>query len=95
MNSYEILIDAENRLVKVVAVGQLLQADGEKIISQARAEAMKNGYNILYDIRKATTKVELADWFHLPRKLQVFKDVKARQIIAAIIASKYDKDVSE
>lgn len=90
MNSFEIQIDDENQLVKIIVVGQILQKDGERIVSQARQNAMQFGYNILYNITQATTKVEFAEWFHLPRNLEVFKAPTARSVKAAIVVSERD-----
>ena len=94
-SSYEVLLDHENFLVKITAFGELYQKDGEEIITVARTTAAEYGYNVFYDIRQATTTVAFASWFHLPRKLEVFKDMKTRRVKAAILASKQDKAVGD
>jgi hypothetical protein len=90
MKSFNLNIDDENHLVKIFVVGQMSQKDGEEVISAARQNAMKFGYNILYDIRQATTKVEFSEWFILPRKLEVFKAPRARTVKAAVLVSQKD-----
>ncbi|CAN5437682.1 hypothetical protein BH10ACI1_BH10ACI1_19140 [soil metagenome] len=95
MNSLDLILDNERKLVKITAVGEFFQSDGEKLITLARTEAAEHGYNVLYDIRQATASVPFASWFELPGKLEVFKDPKKRQVRAAILASQNDKAVHE
>lgn len=94
MNSFEISFDDKRNVVRATVVGEMLQADGEKVITAARKTAAEKGCNIIYDIRQATTKVAFAEWYHLPRKLEVFKQDNARQIKAAVLASPEDKAIS-
>lgn len=94
MNSFEILFDDERNIVRATVVGEMLQTDGEKVITTTRKTAAEKGCNIIYDIRQATTKVAFAEWYHLPRKLEVFKQPNSRQIKAAVLASPEDKAVS-
>lgn len=95
MNFFTISLDNNQRLVIIKAEGVLHQSDGEKIITEARTAAAENDFDIIYDMRQATTKVNFASWFHLPRKLEVFKDVKAHSIKAAILVSEKDKALKE
>lgn len=95
MNSYKIELDHTRHLVKITANGELLQSDGEAIITNARKQAAENNYNILYDMRNAITKVKFASWYHMPRKLDVFKDMKSRNVKAAIVVSNTDPALSE
>jgi len=91
MSPFDVFLDSERQLVKVVASGELFQSDGEKIITAAREKAAENNYNILYDIRNATTTVAFASWYRLPRDLDIFKNPKTRQIKAAVLVSQTDK----
>lgn len=95
MPKFDIFTDDRLRLVKVVAQGELFQGDGEAIISAARTKAMENKYDILYDIRQATTTVLFSSWFELPRKLEVFQEEESWNVKAAILASPDDKAVDE
>ena len=95
MDSFEISLDHKKNIVRIKVIGEMNQAEGEKVITAARKTAGQNGYDILYDLRLATTNVAFANWFHLPRKLDVFNDTNARLIKAAIIASKQDKAIDD
>jgi hypothetical protein len=95
MNSYDITLDPENQIVKIKAYGELFQKDGEEIITAARLKAAEHKYNVLYDMREATTTVNFASWFELPRKLDVFKNAATRSVKAAVLASNTDKAVDD
>ena len=69
MESFNISLDHKLKLIRVTAIGEMFQADGERIITAAREAATENAYDILYDIRQATTSVPFASWFNLPREL--------------------------
>lgn len=91
MASFDVFLDHERRLVRITAFGELFQPDGEEIITTARTKAAEHQYNVLYDIRQATTTVNLANWFNLPRRLEVFHERKTRQVKAAVLVSPTDK----
>ncbi|MGC2238095.1 MAG: hypothetical protein WA584_18180 [Pyrinomonadaceae bacterium] len=95
MSSFEVFIDAELRLVKVTAFGEFFQKDGEEIITTARKAAAEHDYNIIYDMRQATTTVAFASWFNLPRNLDVFKDIEPWRTRVAVLASKQDKALND
>lgn len=90
MDSFEFDIDPERGLVQVRATGELLQEDGEQIITKARTRAAELGFNVLYDVRDATPKVPLANWFHLPRELGVFQESATRYVHAAVLITPGD-----
>lgn len=90
MDSFDIDLDTELKLVRVTVSGNMQQKDGEKIISTARRTAAEHRFDILNDIRQATTKVSLANWFQLPKTLDVLKKPETRHIKAAIIFSPAD-----
>ncbi len=93
MSSFEVYLDHETKLVKINAFGEFFQEDGEKIITAARTTATEYGYNIFYDFRQATTTVNLASWFNLPRDLEVFKKTETRRAKAVVLVAKTDKAV--
>ncbi len=95
MSSFEIKLDHENRLVRVTGTGEFFQPDGEKLITAARTAAGERDYSIFYDMRRATTTVHFASWFSLPRKLDVFNQLKTRRVKAAILVLKEDKAVED
>lgn len=90
MDFFEVSLDHERKLVLVKATGELLIDDGKKIITNARKTAAEYSYDMLYDIRQAYSKVSFADWFFLPRKLDVLKSEEARCFKAAILISPDD-----
>lgn len=95
MQSFEVFIDHENRLVRITTYGKLYQKDGEQIITVARKTASEHSYNVLYDMRKATTIVSFSSWFSLPRDLDVLKKIETRFVKAAILASPDDKSIED
>lgn len=87
MASFDVILDDDCRLVKIIANGIFLQADGEAAITKARLLAAERNYNVFYDMRNATTKVAFSDWYTMPRNLEVFKGNTTRQVKAAILTS--------
>jgi len=74
---YEITLDKERCIVRLIVRGELEKDLGEKIITQARTKASETLYNILCDVRQAKVKAVLADWFYLPRKLDIYPKTHA------------------
>lgn len=93
MNCFDVHIDQENHLVKITASGELALKDGEKIITTARTTAAEHRFNLLYDIRQATTNVSYADWYNLARQLDVYNRPETRRIKAAVLISQDDKSL--
>jgi len=60
---------------------------GEELIKEARTEAARHKFNILCDVRGSTAKVTMADWFFLPRTLDVYLKTKTRFVKTAIVVS--------
>ena len=89
---YNITLDRENGIVRVVARGEIVKAMGEEIITKARTTAAEHQYHIFYDVRDTKTLVSFADWFFLPRTLDVFKKSKVRMIKAAVLISPGDHE---
>ena len=84
-DQYSITLDDEKRLVRVVASGDIVREVGNEIITKALATAAEHHYHIFCDVRQATVKVTLADWFFLPRTLAIFKNKEVRSISTAIV----------
>ncbi len=95
MISYRIDIDDDLQLIRVEVSGVVTKNTGKEIITKARVAASEHGYDILYDIRRATIKVSTTSWFNLPRELDVFNHEGARLIKAAILIEKEDKAIDE
>lgn len=95
MHSFKIFVDHELKLVKITAIGEIFQADGEKIITLARTTAAEHRYEVLYDIRQATMTITFARWFHMPRELPVYQNAKTRRVKAAVLVSPEDKAVED
>jgi hypothetical protein len=95
MHTFEVFVEHELKLVKIVVQGEMFLEDGEKIITVARTTAAEHGYDVLYDLREATTTVPFASWFHLPRNLPVFQNPRTRRVKAAVLASPKDKAVDD
>lgn len=91
MASYKLELNNSLSYIRVEAFGDIEQEMGEKIITEARTLASENNYDILYDMRAASSKVQLSDWFHLPRTLDVYRHKKARFISAAVLLAPDEK----
>lgn len=84
---YKITLDHKRGLVCVLAQGEIDFKLGEELITYARKNAAEHGYNIFCDVRESQAKVDLADWFYLPRKLFVYRDLKTRTARTAILVT--------
>jgi len=73
--------------VYVVARGVIGLPLGQELIKEARTEAARLKFNILCDVRQSTAKVTLADWFFLPRTLDVYLKTKTRYVRTAIVVN--------
>lgn len=93
MDSFEVSLDDTNKIVRVKATGNIDFPTLEKMIDTARKAAVENGYNIIYDVRQAQTKVAIGNWFFIPRNLEVFKDPRSKKASAVILAFADDKAV--
>jgi hypothetical protein len=93
MDSFDVFLIHDLRIVKVFVKGDVSESDGRKVISTARELASEHNYNILYDMREATINVPFAGWFRIPRDLDVFKKSNAKIIKAAIIITRMDNDL--
>ena len=84
---YTITLDHERCLVYVVAQGEFDFQSGGELSTDARKTAAEHQCNIVCDVRKSRAKVNLADWFFLPRRLFVYKDWKTRSVKTAILVT--------
>ncbi len=85
MGTYETQVNDEAKLVQVAVQGELSANEGRDLITKARELAAKLDYNLFYDMREAIVQVALAEWFHLPRELEVLKDPPARLVRVAVL----------
>lgn len=85
---YTITLNRERNLVYVTAQGEFDVNSGGKLITETRNIASKHQYNILCDVRASHAKVGLGEWFFLPRKLGVYKDMKTRNTKTAILVNR-------
>jgi hypothetical protein len=84
---YTVLLNHEQGLVYVIAQGDFELKTGQELITDAREKATETQYHILCDVRASRAKVNLADWFFLPRRLAVYKNMKTRRIKTAIVVN--------
>ena len=87
MAKFEISYDSDRNLTHVVVEGDLYKEEGDEIIRQSREAAAANQSSLLYDVREARSRVSLADWFFLPRRLDVLQDPKAKSPKVALVVS--------
>jgi len=93
MDSFDVFVDNDLRLVKVCVTGDVSESEGKKIISTARELASEHNYNILYDMREAITNVPFAAWYRFPRELEVFTRNNAKIIKAAFLILRTDNEL--
>ena len=84
---YTITLDHERRLVHVTAQGEFEIKTGDELIIKSMNIAAEHQYNILCNVRASRAKADLGDWFFLPRRLGVYKDLKSRNTRTAILVS--------
>jgi hypothetical protein len=85
---YTIKLNHEQGLVHVIARGEFDRDLGDEMITKSRKKAANYHYNILCDVRQSTAKVAFSDWFLLPRRLAVYRNVKTRYIKTAILVAR-------
>jgi len=85
MSDYSIRKDDQLRLVRVNVQGKLDKNLGYEIITKARKKAAESGFSILCDVRGVDHHVALADWFYLPRKLEVLQKNPTRNVNVAVV----------
>jgi len=78
--------------VRVTAWGDLPKELGKEIITKARKRAAKANYSILCDVSRASLQVALADWFYLPRRLEVLREKPTRDVKVALVVSTESKE---
>ena len=89
---YEITLDKERCLVRLIVHGELSKDVGKKIITQTRTKAAENQYNILCDVRQAKVKTVFADWFYLPRKLAIYQKTQAIKTAILITPKQQERE---
>ena len=86
-DKYTITLDHERGVVHVIGQGEFSRDLGDEVITKALKTAAEYHYRILCDARQIKVKVELVDWFYLPRRLAVYRNSKTRGIRTAIVVS--------
>lgn len=69
---YNLTVDEENRVIRLVVEGELNKNEGQMIIRETRKKAVDLELDILCDISQAKIKVTLADWFYLVRNRDIY-----------------------
>lgn len=93
MNSFEVLLDEKRNLVRLTAAGIIEYSSLEKMIDAAQKAAVENKFDIIYDVRQTQTKVPLANYFFIPRNMEIFKDSRSRSVSVVILASVKDRSI--
>jgi len=82
---YTITLNHEQGVVYVLAQGEFDFQLGGELITDARKQAAEHQYHIFCDVRESRAKVNLADWYYLPRRLFVYRDWETRTVKTAIL----------
>ena len=85
--NYQISIDKEHQLIRLVLKGVVSKIEGEQVIIETRAASAENGLDILCDIREAEIVARPADWFFLLRNKDIYPS-KPNEKTALLITSK-------
>jgi len=85
--AYTITLNHEQGLVHVVAQGNFNLPLGDQMITAAREQAAQNRYKIMCDVRESRTRVTMADWFNLPRRLAAYRKMETRNIKTALLVT--------
>ncbi|OGT28602.1 MAG: hypothetical protein A2Z17_03710 [Gammaproteobacteria bacterium RBG_16_66_13] len=92
MAQYQVSMDDNLKIVRVVVYGALSEPLGKEIITKSRLLAAEHAAGILYDMRQATLRVPFSSWFFLPTELEVLKTGSTRSIKAAIVIPAKQED---
>ena len=76
--TYTITLDHERGVVHVIGQGEFNRVLGDEVITKTLEIAAEYQYSILCDARQIKAKVGFSDWFLLPRRLAVYRNVKTR-----------------
>jgi hypothetical protein len=94
---YEIAVDTEHHLVRVLVSGVFDAEEAPRMATDARRTAAEHGFQkILYDVRVARAcKLESADLFWLPRNVPALKDPKAPRVKVATLFAEPQRSIIE
>lgn len=82
---YEVQLDPARRLVVVTITGAVHAQDVGAAVMQAREQAVRHDYDLLYDMRAAQLgDISMSDLFFMPRRLEVLKTSTAGQHRVAV-----------
>jgi hypothetical protein len=83
---FEIRVDDTRRIVVARALGTIDEKLALGMVAQAREQAVKCGFNILYDMREARPgDMSSGALFWMPRQLQVLKGAGAKRVRVALL----------
>ena len=85
---YTITLDHERGVVHVLGQGEFNRDLGDELITKTLKIAAENHYSILCDARQLKANVGFSDWFLLPRRLAVYRNLKTRYIKTAIVVTR-------
>ena len=93
MDKFTVVVDNKRHIVRVTHVGDLDISMAKKMVSEARTQAHKLGYNLLYDFRESFIRVSTVEMYFLPRGHELLATPEARDIKSANIIPLKDKQV--
>jgi hypothetical protein len=82
---YGLQVDELRRLVVVAVTGVVDKDIAEPMVTQARAAAVAQGFNVLYDFRGATPNVDNTDIFWFPRRISALQSPQAPRVKAVLL----------
>lgn len=74
MMKVKTIIDQKLQLVRLTVSGNINIDEGKEMIRDARRNALKYGFNLLYDMRQATLDASVTDLYKLVWDGEVFDD---------------------
>lgn len=91
-NPYEINVDQEQCIVRLIVRGEVSKDIGKEIITKARRKAAETQCNILCDVRQAKVKTILIDWYYLPRELEIYQSTRAVKTAILITSGQQEEE---
>lgn len=86
MPPFSIRVDGERGIVVAQADGIIDEKIALGMVAQARVEAAKSGFNILYDLREARPgDMSSGALFWMPRQVKVLQGPQARRVRVALL----------
>ena len=93
---YTLRMDPQHRAVVVVLTGVVDAEIGIRVTTEARTEAARHNFNVLYDVRAAdVSEVRNADVFWWARNIPELTTAEAKRIKAAVIHTPDQRQLAE